>query len=104
MQLPADVKVTRDERKILPRLLAGRLLPPQLDLTRKQGLTMPLGAWFSQGWGTCFADTLHADPELFDRAAVDRLIAGQQAGRANVQRLFALTMLGLWRKEYRVSL
>jgi asparagine synthase (glutamine-hydrolysing) len=103
-RVPADLKVTRAERKILPRRLAERVLPSDFDRSRKQGFTMPLAAWFPHGWGEFFADALHAEPDLFDRAAVDRLIAGQHAGRANVERLFALTMLALWRREYRVAL
>jgi hypothetical protein len=34
---------------------------------------------------------------------VERLLAGQRAGYANEQRLFALAMLELWRREYRVT-
>jgi asparagine synthase (glutamine-hydrolysing) len=103
-RVPPALKVTRRARKILLQRLAERLLPPTFDRRRKQGFTMPLGAWFSQGWGDLFADTLGADTDLFDRAAVDRLIAGQRAGRANTARLFALTMLALWRKEYKIAL
>ncbi|HQZ39045.1 MAG TPA: asparagine synthase (glutamine-hydrolyzing) [Vicinamibacterales bacterium] len=102
-RVPSDLKVTATERKVLPRALAARVLPPAFDRARKQGFTMPLGTWFAGGFGDVVADVLHAERDLFDRAAVDRLLAGQRAGRANAERLFALTMLALWRREYGVG-
>ena len=103
-EVPADLKVTRASRKILLKRLAGRLLPAAFDRERKQGFTVPLAAWMSQGWGGFIADTLGAERDLLDAGAVAHLVAGQRAGRANQERLFALTMLALWRREYRVAL
>ena len=102
---PDRLRATASERKILPRRLAARLLPPSLDLTRKQGFSLPLSAWFKGQWGDFFRDVL-AGPEqtTFDRRTVDGLIAGQLKGRSNTQRLFALAMFELWRREYRVSI
>jgi hypothetical protein len=31
------------------------------------------------------------------------LLAGQRGGFSNMQRLFALTMIELWRREYRIT-
>ena len=42
--------------------------------------------------------------QLLNRSAVESLITGQQRGRANMHRLFALAMFELWRREYAVSL
>jgi asparagine synthase (glutamine-hydrolysing) len=104
-QVPDRLRATATERKILPRRLAARLLPPSLDLTRKQGFSLPLSAWFKGEWGDFFRSVL-TGPEatIFDATAVGALIEGQQKGRSNMQRLFALTMFELWRREYRVSL
>jgi asparagine synthase (glutamine-hydrolysing) len=44
-----------------------------------------------------------ADPLLFDRRVIGGLIALQRKGYANTQRLFALTMFELWRRQYRVT-
>jgi asparagine synthase (glutamine-hydrolysing) len=103
-EVPPDQKVTRRSRKILLRALAGRVLPPALDLHRKQGLTMPLRAWFAAGWADRCAEVLRSSADLLDARAVRSLLAGQRAGRANHERLFALTMLALWRSEYRIGL
>jgi asparagine synthase (glutamine-hydrolysing) len=45
-----------------------------------------------------------ADPRLFDARVISELLQGQRAGRANIQRLFALTMFELWRREYRIDI
>jgi asparagine synthase (glutamine-hydrolysing) len=104
-QVPDRLRATANERKILPRRLAARVLPPSLDLARKQGFSLPLGAWFKGEWGAFFRDVLGgAEPTIFDRRVVGRLMAGQHKGRSNTQRLFALAMFELWRREYRVSI
>lgn len=104
-EVPDRLRATARERKILPRRLAARLLPPTLDLTRKQGFSLPLDAWFKGDWGTFIRDVL-TDPQqnLLDRGVVKSLVTGQRRGRANMHRLFALAMFELWRREYAVSI
>ena len=102
---PDGLRATERERKILPRLLAERLLPPDLNVNRKQGLSMPLASWFKGEWGAYIEAVLcDADSDLFDRGVIKRLIQGQRRGYANAERLFALTMFELWRRQYRVAL
>jgi asparagine synthase (glutamine-hydrolysing) len=103
--VPDRLRVTESERKILPRRLAQRLLPPGLDLDRKQGFSMPLTSWFKGEWGAYVESILsQADPQLFDQRMIQNLIAGQRRGYANTARLFALMMFELWRREYRVTI
>ncbi len=104
-RVPDSAKVRGRERKILPRVLAARHLPPTLDLRRKQGFSMPLDRWFKGDWGTYIETILRdADPAVFDPAAVCALVAGQRRGFANTGRLFSLAMFELWRREYRVMI
>lgn len=104
-EVPDSLRATTAERKILPRRLAERLLPPALDLQRKQGFSIPLHAWFKGSWGRYFEEVLgDASSDLFDRGVIGRLLEGQRRGRANTNQLFALTLFELWRREYRVSL
>lgn len=104
-RVPDALRATGRERKILPRLLARKLLPPQLDLRRKQGFSIPLATWLTGSWGSFFEDVLRdADRSLFDQKAIQSLLAGQRLGRANASRLFCLTMFELWRREYKVDL
>jgi asparagine synthase (glutamine-hydrolysing) len=102
---PDALRATRKELKILPRRLARRLLPPTFNLTRKQGFSLPLNAWFKGDWGSYIKSVLReADTRLFNRQSLQRLIATQERGGANMQRLFALTMFELWRRHYRIRI
>src|SRR6266550_3201314 len=104
-RVPDKLKVDKANRKILPRMLGERVLPKALDLRRKQGFTMPLKDWFQKGWGEYMESILNqADPRLSDGRVISELVQGQRAGRANIQRLFALTMFELWRREYRIEI
>ena len=103
-RVPDRLRATAGERKILLRRLAERVLPPGLDLTRKQGFSLPLARWFKGDWGRFIEDALTArEADLFDRTVVRQLLAGQRAGFSNTHRLFTLLMIELWRREYRVT-
>lgn len=102
-KVPDSLQATAADRKILLRMLARRLLPPEFDFRRKQGFTMPLGAWFQGEWGRYVESVLlTGEPGLFDRRTIWELIVGQRKGYENTQRLFALAMFELWRREYKV--
>lgn len=103
-RVPDHLRAFGSERKILPRRLAARLLPPALDLKRKWGFGIPLDHWFKGDWGRYIESVLkNADTRVFDRDFISRLIVNQRRGLANTQRLFALTIFELWRREYHVT-
>jgi asparagine synthase (glutamine-hydrolysing) len=104
-KVPDHLKVSGTERKILLRKLAQRCLPATLDTKRKQGFSLPLQAWFKGEWGAFMQSVLaEASPQIFDRRAIAHLMNGQKNGLANTERIFALAMFELWRREYRVEL
>jgi asparagine synthase (glutamine-hydrolysing) len=104
-RVPDALRSWNGERKVILRKLARRILPKSLDVTRKQGFALPLDAWFRGTWGSYMCDVLNqTDPSLFDHQTIRTMIAGQRKGRSNAQRLFALTMFELWRREYKASL
>jgi asparagine synthase (glutamine-hydrolysing) len=91
---------------VLLKKLGARLLPREFDLQRKQGFAIPLVSWLRSGpWLEFFREILlSADSStVFDRKAVARLLSGQAKGRANGERLFALVLFELWRREYKVT-
>ncbi len=103
-KVPDRLRATAHERKILSRKLAERLLPRTLDLRRKQGFALPMRKWLKGDWGRYIEDVLTGgEADLFDRRIVRQLLAGQRGGFSNMQRLFALTMIELWRREYRIT-
>jgi asparagine synthase (glutamine-hydrolysing) len=103
-RVPDRLRATGRERKILARRLAARVLPSDLDLTRKQGFALPLAKWFKGDWGRFMEGVLtSSEATLFDRQVIRQLLTGQRVGFSNTQRLFALTMIELWRREYHIN-
>jgi asparagine synthase (glutamine-hydrolysing) len=103
-RVPDSCKVNGRERKILLRQLGARVLPPSLDLRRKQGFTMPMAAWYKTSLGAYLESVLAEVPQDFlSRAVIRQLTSLQRNGRANTHRIFALAMLELWRREYDVD-
>lgn len=104
-RVPARLKTTPRQRKILLKRLAAKVLPPQFDQQRKQGFSIPLAAWLGGGeWRDCFNSVLLDAHCVFDGRTVRRLLAGQQRGRRNQERLFALVLFELWRRDYGMTL
>lgn len=103
-KVPVSLKATTTHRKLLLKKLAARLLPREFDSNRKQGFSIPLAAWLQAGsWQNFFREVLldSASP-FFNSKATAELIDGQRRGRANSERLFALVMFELWRREYKL--
>lgn len=104
--IQSDLKATANNRKILLKQLASKLLPPAFDLTRKQGFSIPLSSWIISGpWAKFFAEVLlDNDQTIFDKKVIRNLINGQRRGRNNSERLFGLVIFELWRKEYNIKM
>jgi asparagine synthase (glutamine-hydrolysing) len=104
-RVPARLKATAREKKILLKRLTTRVLPNGFDRERKQGFSIPMARWLEAGPFRELFHTVLRDPRcMFERGAVERLLRGQDRGRNNGERLFTLVMLELWRTEYGVSL
>ncbi len=105
-KVTSRLKATAGSRKILLKKLAARVLPREFDQQRKQGFSIPLASWLQAGpWKAFFRETLlDSDNTVFDRKEVSRLLAGQAAGRLNSERLFALVLFELWRRDYQISM
>jgi len=105
-KVPSRLKATASSRKVLLKKLAARILPREFDQRRKQGFSIPLASWLQSGpWKALFREVLlDSDHPAFDRKEVARLLAGQANGRVNSERLFALVLFELWRREYQISM
>lgn len=104
-KVPSHLKATTHERKILLRRLAERVLPDNFDRTRKQGFSVPMATWLAEPpFKAMMGDVLLDGKSMFDRKAVEGMLAGQARGRSNAERLFGLLQIELWRRHYGVSL
>jgi asparagine synthase (glutamine-hydrolysing) len=105
-KVPFCLKASATSRKILLKKLATKLLPPSFDKQRKKGFGIPLGVWIQKGdWYDFFHQCLVSSKDsIFNNREAEQLLIGQTKGRNNTERLFALVMFELWRKQYNVSL
>jgi asparagine synthase (glutamine-hydrolysing) len=104
-KVPSHLKATSSEKKILLKKLAARVLPPEFDKQRKQGFSIPLAEWLKAGpFRELFWETLTSRECIFDAKSVLTLLKGQEQGRSNGERLFALVQFELWRAHYSVVL
>ena len=104
-KVPSRLKATSSEKKILLKRLTARILPPEFDQHRKQGFSIPLGEWLKGGAFRKLFNEVLRDPQCsFDAATVDSLLRGQDKGRSNGERLFALVLFELWRREYGITI
>jgi asparagine synthase (glutamine-hydrolysing) len=103
-KVPSHLKATATDKKILLKRLTARALPPEFDRQRKQGFSIPLGEWLKGGEFRALFHEVLLDPKCsFDPSTVDSLLRGQDRGRSNGERLFALVLFELWRREYGVT-
>lgn len=103
-KVPSHLKATAQDKKILLKRLCARVLPPEFDSQRKQGFSIPLGEWLKGGAFRELFDEVLRDPQCsFDAGSVDSLLRGQDRGRSNSERLFALVLFELWQREYGVT-
>lgn len=103
-RVPSRLKATTNNKKILLKRLVARVLPPEFDRHRKQGFSVPMSRWLKVGPLRDLCWQVLSDPaSLFDRGTVNGLLRGQDRGRNNGERLFALVLFELWRREYGIA-
>ena len=103
-KVPSYLKATSKNKKILLKNLTQKVLPTDFDHNRKQGFSIPINEWLKKGKFRDFFYNILLDPQtIFDRKTVEKLLKYQDMGFNNGERLFALLMFELWRREYKVS-
>ena len=103
--VPSSLKATSKNNKILLKNLAKKVLPNDFVNNRKQGFSIPMNDWLKKGSFLDFFQDILLDPQtIFNRKVIEKLLKHQDRGFNNGERLFALVMFELWRREYKVSL
>jgi len=101
-EIPSSKKINQNQKKILLKDLASKLLPNQFDLTRKQGFSIPINQMLASGkW----FDFFHSKIEEFDGFQINKnfalkLLAEQKRGAHNGEKLFALVQLICWHEQH----
>jgi asparagine synthase (glutamine-hydrolysing) len=94
-EVPSHWKVLGSESRRLQRMLAKQWLPPNLDINRKQGFSIPINEWLRNEGEQGLMARMEGLPAMINLDEVRRLVRGHLAGRANGGRLFALIMLAI---------
>ncbi|MFN5600336.1 MAG: asparagine synthase (glutamine-hydrolyzing) [Gemmatimonas sp.] len=102
--VPDHLKVAEGARKIMLRLIGTKLLPPRLDLTRKQGFSIPLEAWMHGAWRSLVDETCGDSRDgLVDQRALLAYQKLLKEGKPVGERMFTLLFLRLWERHYGIS-
>lgn len=103
-KVSSKLKVDTQDRKILLKMVARKILPPDFVFDRKQGFSIPLGEWLIEpSLREIIADTLLDSGSFFSCQAVKKLLRHQNIGAYNSERIFALFQFEVWRKENRIT-
>lgn len=102
-EVPSEWKVHGGESRRLQRMLARQWLPPDLDVKRKQGFSIPINEWLRNESQQALMVRMEGLPEVIDMSVVQNLVRGHLAGRANGGRLFALIMLAIAMRNIKAS-
>lgn len=100
-RIPPALKIRGTNKKYLLKKMAAKLLPPRLNIHRKQGFAVPVSRWFR---GPLYAKAretlLGRDSRFLDRNAVARLLDEHRDGVDHGGRLFVLMVFMLWAQTY----
>lgn len=98
--IPSSMKVNRVERRRIQNLMAKKYLPQDFELNRKQGFSIPMDEWLRK---EDIFGRLVGLYEFVNEKELQKLVKGQNSGRANGSRLFALMMLAISHKNINVD-
>jgi asparagine synthase (glutamine-hydrolysing) len=102
-KLSNNLKCNSIDKKILLKKFCRKILPAQLDISRKQGFAIPLDSWIrnDKKWlefiSMIFFDT---EQKIFNKIYLQKLIKNHIDGINLGERLFSIVMFILWYKEY----
>jgi asparagine synthase (glutamine-hydrolysing) len=101
-EVPSYLKVYKNQRKILPKMLAKKMLPKSFDYERKQGFGFPVNELFRYGkWHNFLKDKINSDQNYFlDKKYCNQLLEQQAEGDNIGESLFAIALFLVWCEEY----
>jgi asparagine synthase (glutamine-hydrolysing) len=101
-EVPSCLKVYKNQRKILPKMLAKKMLPKSFDYERKQGFRFPVNELFRSGkWHNFLQDKINSDKNYFlNKQYCNQLLSGQAEGDNIGESLFAIALFLVWCEEY----
>jgi len=105
MRLPLYMRFRDGHGKYLLRKVAARYLPADILKPRKQGFTIPIGAWLRGELGawaeTLFLSRQFAERGIFEPEKVVALLRMHRSGKYELgHRIWSLIVLEMWFREW----
>jgi asparagine synthase (glutamine-hydrolysing) len=99
-RIPSNLKANMNERKIILKQLAQKILPKNFDVNRKQGFSFPLYELIENPRNmNKVKDTLFDNSSILNPNYVKFIIDGFNSGRSNADRIFLLYNFEYWRQN-----
>jgi asparagine synthase (glutamine-hydrolysing) len=103
-RIPAELKMKGGQKKYLLKKIAVKYLPHECVYRPKHGFTVPLNYWFKGKMQNYLQENILSADFLetgFNKYEIKRLLKDHQNNRQNNEnKLYALLMLSLWKKEW----
>lgn len=105
-QVPSSLKVDKNNKKILLKKLASRILPPAFDANRKQGFAIPLSNFLHEKrWREYFYETIiDFDSTLINKTDCLKMLDDKSRLFQNAGRLFGIIFFIHWIRTHRPEL
>ena len=102
LEVPSHLKIKKNQRKILPKLLAKKILPNGFDYSRKQGFGFPVNELFRSGkWHDFLYEKVNSENNYFlDKSYCNKLLSQQAKGDNIGESLFAISLFLVWCEAY----
>ena len=102
LEVPSHLKLYKNQRKILPKLLAKRILPKEFDYKRKQGFSFPVNELFQSGpWHDFLREKVNSSNNLYlNKVYCSELLDRQAKGDNLGESLFAIALFLVWCEIY----
>ena len=101
-EVPSDLKINKNQRKILLKLLAKKMLPEDFDFMRKQGFAFPVNELFRSGkWHNFLRENINSEKNHFlDKKYCNQLLKQHKYGGSLGESLFAILLFLIWCETY----
>jgi len=104
-EIPSKYKVKENSSKVLLKQIGLKFLPPNFNVNRKQGFSIPIDSWMRNGYlrDLCNKYVLENRDSIFRTEEINKILSRHDRGYKNGELLLGLTFLEMWRNEYGIS-
>jgi asparagine synthase (glutamine-hydrolysing) len=101
--VPSRLKVNKNDRKIILKLLAKKILPPNYNSSRKQGFSIPIENWLKDKTWLDFIKEVLLDQSqtTFNQTYIEKILKAP-INQKKGENIFGLVMFEIWRNNNKI--